>query len=208
MRNGIREFQPRQPLDRQLGATTLNQILRELESLRITRVVNGTFRKLPGGTEITVAPQRGGTSTPATRQPWDLIARVDPDANPEDENPPYLVRVQPGTLSEFLPTNWDEEFSVDANEQRYAVAEVSTDGKAITSVEIKLQSEPPSIQEPTLFALPSPIQILFGIFANGTTFRTIGNGNIVLEPKIWFREARTGVQPGESLFNLYYVLAP
>jgi hypothetical protein len=87
------------------------------------------------------------------------------------------------------------------------VAEVTTDGKAITEVEIKMESSPPSSQQPTLFALASPIQILFGIFSQGAVFRTIGDGNISVEPKIWFQEARTNAQPGESLFNLYYVLA-
>jgi hypothetical protein len=95
MRNGIREFQPRQPLDRQLGATTLNQILRELESLRITRVVNGTFRKLPGGTEITVAPQRGGTSTQATTRPFEMfVVNVGTEQSPD-----WKVRVLPSTLA-------------------------------------------------------------------------------------------------------------
>jgi hypothetical protein len=205
---GIPPFQSGRPLLSEITADKLNRILAEIKRNRPVVAAPLSARVTGDGTHISIKQTPGGGGTLTNRQPWDLIARVDPDADPEDENPPYLVRVQPGTLSEFLPTNWDEEFSVDANEQRYAVAEVATDGKAITSVEIKLQSEPPSIQEPTLFALPSPIQILFGIFANGTTFRTIGNGNIVLEPKIWFREARTGVQPGESLFNLYYVLAP
>ena len=109
MQHGIREFRPRQPLDRQLSSDTLNRILRELESLRITRVVNGTFKKLPSGTEIVVAPQSGGSSTPATIQPWDLQARVDPDADPENPTPPYLVRVRPGTLNGILPSNWDIE---------------------------------------------------------------------------------------------------
>jgi hypothetical protein len=95
MRNGIREFQPRQPLDRQLGATTLNQILRELESLRITRVVNGTFRKLPGGTEITVAPQRGGGTSTSITRPFELsIVNVS-----ETETPEWKVRVLPSTLA-------------------------------------------------------------------------------------------------------------
>jgi hypothetical protein len=104
MRNGIREFQPRQPLDRQLGATTLNQILRELESLRITRVVNGTFRKLPGGTEITVAPQRGGgTSTPAATRPFQLSIVNDS----ETETPEWKVRVLPSTLAGGSSTDLD-----------------------------------------------------------------------------------------------------
>jgi hypothetical protein len=205
MRNGIPEFRPRQPLDRQLSSTTLNDIRRELESLRITRVVNGTFRKLPGGTEIVVAPQGGGTA-PITRQPWDLIATPDPDSTAE--NPPYKIRVQPGTLSEFLATNWNEEFSAQANDTKYAIAEVATDGKAITSVQIKLNSSPPQIQEPRLFALPQNIEILFGVFTGGNALRAIPDGNISLYPRIWFQEARTNVNPGESLFNLYYVLGP
>jgi hypothetical protein len=95
MRNGIREFQPRQPLDRQLGASTLNQILRELESLRITRVVNGTFRKLPGGTEITVAPQGGGSSAPITLRPFQLSIINEGTT----ETPDWKVRVLPSTVA-------------------------------------------------------------------------------------------------------------
>ena len=208
MQHGIREFRPRQPLDRQLGSETLNRILRELESLRITRVVNGTFKKLPGGTEIVVAPQSRGGGTPATPQPWDLQAVVNPDAAPENPTPPYLVRVRPGTLSEFLPTNWDEEFTLQGDQDYYAVAEVSTDGKAITSVEIKFPTTPPESQQPELFAVPSIVNVVFGIFSQGGALRTIPAGNITLSPKIWFQEARTNVAPGESLYNLYYVLAP
>lgn len=212
MRNGIREFQPRQPLDRQLGATTLNQILRELESLRITRVVNGTFRKLPGGTEITVAPQRGsGTSTPTTRQPWDLIARVDPDADPEDENPPYLVSVQPGTLNGFLPTNWNTEGGgKDVTCQSdgtlyYAKAIVATDGQAMTGVTIEIDTNAPDPQEPQEFGIDNPIEIVFGLFAEGAVYRTIGSGNIAASPKLWLTtERQTPPEPGELPFSQYF----
>jgi hypothetical protein len=153
MQHGIREFRPRQPLDRQLGSETLNRILRELESLRITRVVNGTFKKLPGGTEIVVAPQSGGGGTPATIQPWDLIAQVDPDADPEDENPPYLVRVRPGTLNGILPTNWDIEEECAATGLFYAKAVIATDGEAITGVTIEIDASPPAVQEPVEFGI-------------------------------------------------------
>jgi hypothetical protein len=210
MRNGIREFQPRQPLDRQLGATTLNQILRELESLRITRVVNGTFRKLPGGTEITVAPQRGG-GTPITRQPWDLIARVDPDANPEDANPPYLVSVQPGTLNGFLPTNWNTEgggkdvVCQSDGTLYYAKAIVATDGQAMTSVTIEIDENAPSAQEPQEFGIDNPIEIVFGLFAEGAVYRLIGAGNIAASPKLWLTtERQTPPAPGELPFSQYF----
>jgi hypothetical protein len=204
MRNGIREFQPRQPLDRQLGATTLNQILRELESLRITRVVNGTFRKLPGGTEITVAPQRGGT--PITRQPWDLIARVDPDADPEDENPPYLVRVQPGTLNGILPSNWDEEFECAGTGLHYAKAVIATDGEAITGVTIAIDTTEPEGQEPQVFAVDSPVEFTFGLFYEGQVFRVIAPGSITLAPVPYLVTDKATPQPGELAYQITYSL--
>lgn len=206
MRSGIREFQPRQPLDRQLGATTLNAILRELESLRITRVVNGTFRKLPGGTEITVAPQRGG-GTPTTRQPWDLIAQVDPDADPEDENPPYLVRVQPGTLNGILPSNWDEEFECAGTGLHYAKAVIATDGEAITGVTIEIDTTAPTTQEPQEFAIETEVEYLFGLFAEGAVYRVIGAGHITMSPEVWLTvEKPAAAQPGELPWIQYYNL--
>lgn len=207
MRNPIPEFQPRQPLDRQLSATTLNDIRRELESLRITRVVNGTFRKLPGGTEITVAPQRGGGGTAATPQPWDLIARVDPDADPEDENPPYLVTVRPGTLNGILPSNWDIEETLPSTGLHYAKAVIATDGQAITGVTIAIDTTAPTSQEPQEFGIESDIEYLFGLFAEGQVYRVIGAGHIVLSPQQWLvASANPPASPGESPYDIYYRL--
>lgn len=209
MQHGIREFRPRQPLDRQLSSDTLNRILRELESLRITRVVNGTFKKLPGGTEIVVAPQRGGGGTTSTPQPWDLIARVDPDADPDNEDPPYLVKVRPGTINGILPTNWDEEFTCAGTGLHYAKAVIATDGQAITGVEIAIDDTAPAEQEPQEFAIATEIEYLFGLFAEGQVYRVIGTGSIALEPRQWLvASAEPAASPGESPYDIYYVLAP
>jgi len=205
MRNGIPEFRPRQPLDRQLSSTTLNDIRRELESLRITRVVNGTFRKLPGGTEIVVAPQSRGGGTPITRQPWDLIAFPDPDS--EAENPPYKIRVQPGTLNGILPSNWDEEFDAAATGLHYAKAVISTDGEAITGVTIEIDTTPPDEQEPQEFAIANPIEYLFGLFAEGAVYRVIGAGHIELIPQTWITVSKSPpAAPGELPYVQYYYL--
>jgi hypothetical protein len=206
MRNGIPEFRPRQPLDRQLSSTTLNDIRRELESLRITRVVNGTFRKLPGGTEIVVAPQRGGGDTPATRQPWDLIARVDPDADPEDENPPYKIRVQPGTLNGILPSNWDEEFTAQPTDLHYAKAVIATDGEAVTGLSIEIDTSAPAIQEPQLFSVDSEIELTFGLFYEGQTFRVIAPGSLILSPVPYLVTDKASPQPGELAYQITYSL--
>jgi hypothetical protein len=208
MQHGIREFRPRQPLDRQLGSETLNRILRELESLRITRVVNGTFKKLPGGTEIVVAPQSGGGGgTPATFQPWDLLAQVDPDADPEDENPPYLVRVRPGTLNGILPSNWDIEQECAGTGLFYAKAVIATDGEAITGVTIVINGTAPTVQAPQEFGIANPVEYLFGLFLEGSVYRVIGAGHITISPKLWLTtERQSPPAPGELPFEQYFTL--
>jgi hypothetical protein len=206
MRHGIPEFRPRQPLDRQLTAATLNDIRKELESLRITRVNNGTFRKLPGGTEITVAPQRGGGGVATPRLPWDLIAVPDPESTAE--NPPYKVTVQPGTLNSILPTNWDDEFTCNATGLYYAKAVISTDGEAITGVSIDIDTSEPQSQSPQLFGIEASIEYLFGLFSEGQTYRVVGDGNIRLS-----LQAGPIVNPpsprqfGELPYDIYYQLA-
>lgn len=205
----ITPFSAGRPLLSEVTADKLNAILAELKRNRPVVAAPLSARVCGDGTFISLLKQtQAGSGTPAITQPWDLIARVDPDADPEDENPPYIISVRPGTLSEFLPTNWDEEFTAQGDQDYYAVAEVSTDGKAITSVIIKFQTTPPESQQPELFAVPSTVNVVFGIFSEGVALRTVGAGNITLNPKIWFQEARTNVAPGESLYNLYYVLAP
>lgn len=205
---GITPFSPGRPLLSEVTADKLNAILAEIKRNRPVVLYPLSARVGGDGTVISIGKLPQASSTPATTQPWDLVAQVDPDAAPEAANPPYLVRVRPGTVSEFLPTNWDEEFTLQGDQDYYAVAEVTTDGKAITSVEIKFPTTPPESQQPELFAVPSIVNVVFGIFSQGGALRTIPAGNITLSPKIWFQEARTNVAPGESLYNLYYVLAP
>jgi hypothetical protein len=209
MQHGIREFRPRQPLDRQLSSDTLNRILRELESLRITRVVNGTFKKLPGGTEIVVAPRSGGGGTPATTQPWDLQARVDPDADPEDATPPYLVRVRPGTANGILPSNWDIEEECAGTGLFYAKAVIATDGEAVTGVSIVINGTAPAVQQPVEFGIQNPVEYLFGLFSEGQVYRVIGAGQIVLPTRTWLvTSANPVAAPGESPYDIYYLLGP
>jgi hypothetical protein len=206
---GSIRFLANRPLLNEISADRLNSILQEIKRNKPLPGRGITLRQEGLGVRVDLAASvSGSSSTPATTQPWDLVARIDPDASPENPNPPYLVRVRPGTLSEFLPTNWDEEFTLQSHQDYYAVAEVLTDGKAITSVEIKFSTSPPESQQPELFAVPSIVNVVFGIFSQGVALRTIAAGNITLSPKIWFQEARTNVEPGESLYNLYYVLAP
>jgi hypothetical protein len=201
-------FQPQRPLLRELSADRLNTILQEIKRNKPKGERGITVRQDGNGTYIGLAaalPRGGGT--PITRQPWDLIARVDPDADPEDENPPYLVRVQPGTLNGILPSNWDEEFECAGTGLHYAKAVIATDGVNITSLTIEIDTQEPSLQSALLFSVDNPVTLLFGLFAEGQVYRVIGPGDIIATPELWLtKEKDESPAVGELPWVNYYRL--
>jgi hypothetical protein len=203
---GIAPFQSGRPLLSEITADKLNRILAEIKRNRPVVAAPLSSRVTGDGTHISIKIPPGG-GTPITRQPWDLIARVDPDADPEDENPPYLVRVRPGTLNGILPTNWDEEFECAGTGLHYAKAVIATDGEAITGLTIEIDTSPPAIQAPVEFGIASTIEYLFGLFAEGAVYRVIGAGSIALSPEVWLtKEKAEAAAPGELPYEIYYSL--
>jgi hypothetical protein len=196
------------PLLRELSADRLNTILQEIKRNKPKGERGITVRQDGTCTYIGLAaslPRGGGT--PTTRQPWDLIAQVDPDADPEDEDPPYLVRVQPGTLNGILPSNWDIEEEIAGTGLFYAKAVIATDGQNITGVSIAIDATAPTEQEPVEFGIESEVQYLFGLFSEGQVYRVIGSGNLTLQPKTWLVvSADPAASPGESPYDIYYRL--
>jgi hypothetical protein len=170
MRNGIPEFRPRKALDRQLSSTTLNDIRRELESLRITRVVNGTFRKLPGGTEIVVAPQRGGGGAPLDRHPFQIASRQ----NPDNENQ-YLVTVRPGTINGIIAANWEDSFSVPKEDVRYIVLKCTTNGLVVTSSTLAAENASPASPAAEKWALSAGFDVLIGAVRGASVKQVVFN---------------------------------
>jgi len=205
---GITPFSPGRPLLSEITADKLNSILAEIKRNRPVVAYPLTARVGGDGTYISMGklPQ-GGSSTPATIQPWDLQARVDPDADPENPNPPYLVRVRPGTLNGILPTNWDIEEECAATGLFYAKAVIATDGEAVTGVTIVINGTAPAVQEPVEFGIENPVEYLFGLFLEGTVYRVIGAGHISISPKLWLTtEKQTLPAPGELPFSQYFTL--
>jgi hypothetical protein len=195
----------------EITADKLNRILAEIKRNRPVVAAPLSARVTGDGTHISIKQASGSGGTTTTRQPWDLIARVDPDADPEDENPPYLVSVQPGTLNGFLPTNWNTEGGgKDVTCQSdgtlyYAKAIVATDSQAMTGVTIEIDENAPDPQEPQEFGIDNPIEIVFGLFAGGAVYRLIGAGNIAASPKLWLTtERQTPPAPGELPFSQYF----
>jgi hypothetical protein len=199
MRNGIPEFRPRKALDRQLSSTTLNDIRRELESLRITRVVNGTFRKLPGGTEITVAPQRGGGGAPLDRHPFQIASRQ----NPDNANQ-YLVTVRPGTINQVLATNWTIQEAVAQGALKYVVLNAATANSAIISTELSLENAAPSQeQSPVKWGLPTQFSVLIGLVLGPQVWQVVFD-NLSFAGVKRITTDRAAPEPGELPYDNYY----
>jgi hypothetical protein len=207
--NAIR-FLSGRPLLKELGADRLNTILTEIKRNKPKGERGITVRQDGTGTYIGLAASlpRGGGGTPATPQPWDLLAQVDPNADPEDENPPYIIRVRPGTLNGILPSNWEIEETVAGEGLFYAKAIITTDGEAITGVTIAIDEEEPESQEPQLFAIAEHVEYLFGLIQDGVPQRVIGQGHITLPTSVWQVVQSGSPMPGESPYDIYYLLGP
>jgi len=206
---GITPFSPGRPLLSEITADKLNAILAEIKRNRPVVAYPLTARVGGDGTFISLGKLPQASGTPATIQPWDLQARVDPDADPEDANPPYLVRVRPGTANGILPSNWDEEFEYPGTGLWYAKAVIATDGEAVTGVTIEIDAAPPTVQEPVEFGIAASVEYLFGLFSEGSVYRVIGTGQIVLPTRTWLvTSANPVAAPGESPYDIYYLLGP
>ena len=207
---GSIRFLADRPLLSEISADRFNSILSEIKRNKPLPGRGITLRQEGNGVRVDLAASiSGGSGTPATIQPWDLVAQVDPDADPEDANPPYLVRVRPGTLNGILPTNWDIEEECAATGLFYAKAVVATDGEAITGVTIEIDANPPAVQQPVEFGIATSVKYLFGLFSEGQVYRVIGAGQIVLPTRTWLVTSADPVAaPGESPYDIYYLLGP
>jgi hypothetical protein len=192
----------------EISADKLNAIVREVRKNRPRGERGITIRESGDATYIGLAASVNAASAPRpAAQPWDLSARRDPTADPEDENPPYLVTVRPGTINGVLASNWDEEFECSSTGVHYAKAVIATDGKAITGVTIDIDTIAPSEQQPQKFGIESSIEYLFGVFSGGASYNVLSQ-SITLLPRLRLvTSADPAAAPGQSPFDLWYELA-
>lgn len=195
-------FQKRAPL----AASDLNSLVDALKRARVLPGVGIKLTETLNGTVVSLKPQRsagGGGSQPPS--PWDID--LTPQAGATGDKPPLDATVVPGTLTGFLPTNWNEKFTVQSQGTYYAKAKIATDGEAITGVTIAIDSATPKPQKPQKYAIEGEIEYLFGIISDGQAVRTIAPGHIVLKAQPWFYGQKNEAAPGESPFDIYYALA-
>ena len=196
-------FQPSRPLLRELSADRLNSILAEIRRNKPLPGRGITVRQTGQGTAIDLAASIPRGSTPAALQPWDLVI-----TGSQDEET-ALVSVIPGTLNGFLADNWNEDgeakdVPLSKTGTHFAKAIVTTDGREMTGLSITIDASAPTTQAPEEFGIASTIELVFGIFADGKPYRTIGS-NFTASPKLWLTtEKQTPPQPGEMPFLQYF----
>jgi hypothetical protein len=166
-------------------------------------VVNGTFKKLPGGTEIVVAPQRAGRGV-SSEHPFQITARQDP----EDENQ-VITTVRPGTINTLLPTGildggGLEQHEVPANSLRYVVLEASSDGQQITTATVSVEATAPEAQTPEIFGLPFSAKFLLGLVYNSNVFQ-VQFTNLSVTGKQQFITSKANAGVGELPYEIHYV---
>jgi hypothetical protein len=194
-------FNSGRPLLNEITADKLNAILREIRKNRPRGERGITVRESGDATYIGLATTLNSSTSIIEPKPWDIV--VD-----SIQNNTYTVKIHPGTISNILASNWDDEFTVIKDQLAYGVATISTDGKTINAISIGISNEPPQQQEPQKFAVQESVEYLFGLFVNGATYNVLG-GSIYLYPQLRLvTSADPAAQPGESPFDLWYELAP
>ena len=198
-------FQPNRPLLKEISADRLNAILQEIRRVRPKSGRGISVSQTGDGTQINLsASLKGGAAGGATPQSWDIVVE---DTQGEENNITYTVKVVPGTLARILPSNWNDEFTCDEDTLYYGIARVSTDGQFISGVEIDVTATAPEDQTIEKFGLNSSVDILFGLFKDGTQYNFSGGADIDVSARVAIAvSADPPGEPGQSPYDIYYKL--
>jgi hypothetical protein len=201
------KFRGGRPLLGEISAGRLNEILAEIKRNRPVAGPGVDVSYSGQGTKISVKPGGKKIVNPARLLPWDIyIKKVEGDG----EEVPYVwtLGVQPGTITFILPSNWDSEFTAQEGDLLYGIANITTDGNAITSLSISMQDEYPEPQTYEKFAVAEEIKVPFGLFIDGSSFNLFGASQFFYPRLRLVTSADPAAEPGQSPFDLWYELAP
>jgi hypothetical protein len=198
-------------VDGAMRASEWNKTVDAIRSLRIIQSRGVRPEITRSGTLLNITDARAAAQSGSNLGPWDLSSSPETPTNPEDEVSEYNIKVSPGLMNTTLASNWDEEFTIDADTLFFASVKVSTDGEVTTAVEIVISTTDPSATPPTAVAdpykIPSTKKVLFGIGYNSAVQRVIPAGNITLQPRIWLvSQVNPQASAGESPYDIFYEL--
>jgi len=195
-------FQPSRPLLKEVSADRLNAILSEIKKNRPRGERGITVRQAGDATYIGLAANFKGGGKGVRTMPWDITIE---EAEGEDDNITYTLKVQPGLIAGVLPDNYEDEFSANSDDLYYGIVKVTTDGEFITGAEIAITTEPPDQQTPQKFGIASQIDVLFGLFFEGQSKNLVVGEIKVRATNVLAVPAETPTV-GSPPFDVYYLL--
>jgi hypothetical protein len=197
------QFEGGRKLTREVTAARLNQILEEIRRAKPLPGVGITTRQEVGGVRIDNLGGGGGSGAAAAvrRQPWDIYV------SKKEEDGSFKLRVQPGTVSQLLPTNWQDEFQASSETLYYGIASVATDGRFVTAVTIDITLGAPTNQEAQKYGVDDPVEILFGLFKDGKSYNVAGGRNIpLIAEAVLATSADPPASVGQSPYDIWFRL--
>ena len=196
-------FQPSRPLLKEVSADRLNAILSEIKKNRPRGERGITVRQAGDATYIGLAANLKGGGKGVRTMPWDITIE---EAEGEEDNITYTLKVIPGTLAGILPANWEDEFTANSDDLFYGIAEVTTDGTYITSVTINITTDEPEFQEAAEWGLPESVDILFGLFKDGQSYNVTGGQNLDVYGKNVMISTDEAAEIGDPVYTLWFKL--
>lgn len=140
--------------------------------------------------------RRGGSSKQP--DPWDvtLSAVGDPPTS-------YTAKFWPGLIAGMLPSNMFSTFNVPASGTHYLTATCSSDGRAVSSSILSIESSAPVFPAPKIEVADSEVQFPIGIFVDNVYFN-LWKKNITVTTREVLREDKSDPGPLELPYTSWW----
>jgi hypothetical protein len=132
--------------------------------------------------------------------PWQITASAVADSSGTK-----AIKVRPGTVNGFLPTNMFDSFDIGTGpgETYYVTLDITTDGTQVTDASIDQNGGPPAPIGSELAIPPSDFRVLLGVVVGGTVFQLIKQ-LLNIYPAVTVLTAKDSPVIGEPFFDINY----
>jgi hypothetical protein len=152
---------------------------------------------LPDTPEFEFPADGGGQGGGGTFKPWDAY-------DIEEDGGNYECRIWPGTVNGILPTNPFYKYELTGAGPHVLKVVITTDGKAVQSLVFGEGQAAPQV--PALFALPTTVEVVFGVLFEGKFYRAIGAGSITIESELVIvKDKSTAPSVSQLVYENWYV---
>ena len=181
-----------------ITAERLNQMIDAIQECQIQSVVGGYFKRGPGGSTITIPPQKRVAGGPVADEtcPFEMSLTATAVG--------FEISVQPGTINGVIPSKILSVITATTGSTSYVCIDCYTDGKSVVTAEIAVKTTVPNPPLETADTAPTFFSYPIGIVTNSTIYRTIGCSNITVPIIPTFSVDNETYVAGLRNFTQYY----